>query len=51
MNVFLAIFAWLVMGIILVTGVVMATHGTFWLLILGGLGFVAAVAKIGCLSH
>lgn len=51
MSVFLALFAWLVMAAILVTGVVMAVHGSFWLLILGALGFVVAVAKIGCLSH
>jgi hypothetical protein len=51
MNVFLAILTWVVMGAVLTTGVVLATHGNFWLLILGGLGFIAAVAKIGCLSH
>jgi hypothetical protein len=51
MNVFLALLTWLIMGAVLVVGVVMATHGSWWLLILGGLGFIAAVAKIGCLSH
>lgn len=43
--------AWVIMAAILTTGVVMATHGSFWLLILGGLGFIAAVTKIGILSH
>ncbi|MGZ4988403.1 MAG: hypothetical protein ACXWIU_11655 [Limisphaerales bacterium] len=51
MNVFLALMAWVIMGAILVTGVVMATYGNFWLLIIGALGFVAAVTKIGILSH
>jgi len=51
MNVFFAIMAWVIMAAILTTGVVMATHGSFWLLILGGLGFIAAVTKIGILSH
>ena len=51
MSVFLAILAWVVMAAILTIGVVMAAHGNFALLIIGGLGFVAAVAKIGCLSH
>ncbi len=39
------------MAAILVVAVVMAVHGSFWLLILGFLGFVLAVAKIGCLSQ
>ena len=51
MSVFFAILAWLIMAAILTIGVVMAAHGSFALLIIGGLGFVAAVAKIGCLNH
>lgn len=51
MSVFLAFLAWIIMGAILVTAVVMAVHGSFWLLILGALSFIVAVAKIGCLSH
>jgi hypothetical protein len=51
MSVFVAILTWIIMGAILTTGVVMAVHGSFWLLILGALGFIAAVAKIGCLSQ
>jgi len=42
---------WLVMGAILVTGVVLAVKGTFWLLIVGMLAFVFAIAKIACLAH
>ncbi|MDB6059590.1 MAG: hypothetical protein JWO95_3434 [Verrucomicrobiales bacterium] len=39
------------MAAVLTVGVVMASHGSFALLIVGGLGFVAAVTKIGILSH
>lgn len=51
MNVFLAILVWLIMGAILTVGVVMAVHGSWWLLIFGALAFIVAVAKIGILSH
>lgn len=51
MNVFLAILAWVIMGVVLTIGVVMATHGSFWLLIVGMLGFIAAVTKIGIFTH
>jgi len=39
------------MALLLVAGMVMAVHGTFWLLAVGLVGFVFAVAKIGCLSQ
>jgi hypothetical protein len=39
------------MAVILIVGVVMAVKGTFWLLIVGLLGFILAIAKIACLSH
>ena len=51
MKILLLICVWLIMGLLLVTGVVMAVKGSFWLLALGLAGFVFAVAKIGCLSH
>ena len=51
MKILLLICIWLIMGLLLVTGVVMAAKGSFWLLALGLGGFVFAVAKIGCLSH
>ncbi len=41
----------MIMGAVLVTGVAMAVKGSFWLLILGLLAFVFAIAKIACLSH
>jgi hypothetical protein len=51
MSIFLAIFAYLVMAAILVLGVVLAVKGSFWLLILGLVGFVLAVTKIAILHH
>ena len=51
MNIFLAIFVYLVMAAILIDGVVMAVKGSFWLLILGLIGFVLAVTKIAILHH
>lgn len=51
MSFFLAILTWFIMGVILVTGVVFAVKGTFWLVIAGMLLFILAVAKVGCLTH
>lgn len=44
-------FVWLVMALLLVSGIVLAVKGTLWLLFVGIIGFILAVAKIGCLSH
>jgi hypothetical protein len=51
MNIFLAIIVYLIMALVLVAGVVLAVKGTFWLLILGLLGFVLGVTKISILHH
>jgi len=51
MNVFLAIFVYLVMALILIIGVVLAVKGSFWLFILGLIGFILAVTKIAILPH
>lgn len=51
MKLIFVMFVWLVMALLLVAGVVASVHGSFWLLALGLVGFVCAVAKIGCLSH
>ena len=51
MNIFLVIFVWLLMGAILAAGVVMAVNGSFWLLIVGLIGFVLALIKYGIYSH
>jgi hypothetical protein len=39
------------MGGVLVKGLIMAVDGKLWLLIVGLLGFIVLVGKIGCLSH
>ena len=51
MKLLFVMLVWLVMALLLVVGVVMAVHGNFWLMAAGLVGFVLAVAKIGCLSH
>jgi hypothetical protein len=52
MKAFLAIFVYLVMALILGAGVLLAViKGSFWLLIIGFLGFVLAVTKIAILHH
>jgi len=51
MSIFLVMFVWLLMAAILVAGVVLAVKGSFWLLLIGLIGFVLAVAKYGILSH
>lgn len=51
MNIFLAILVYLIMAAILVAGVVLAVHGSLWLLILGLIGFVLGVTKIAILHH
>jgi hypothetical protein len=52
MNVFLAIFVYLVMAAILVAGVLLAViKGSFWLLIIGLIGFVVGVTKVAILPR
>ena len=51
MNLFLVILAWLVIGAILAIGIVMATKGILWLLILSSVLFIAAFSKWGCATH
>jgi hypothetical protein len=52
MNVFLAIFIYLVMAVILGAGVLLAViKGSFWLLILGLIAFVLGVTKVAILHH
>jgi hypothetical protein len=52
MKCFLAILVYLVMALILGAGVLLAViKGSFWLLILGFLGFVLAVTKLAILHH
>ena len=51
MSFIAALLAWLVIGAILVLGIVFATKGVFWLLIVGLLAFVFAFGKWGCATH
>jgi hypothetical protein len=51
MKFFTAVFAWLVIGAILATGIVLAAKGSLWLLGLGLLGFLFAFAKYGCATR
>ncbi|HEY3856684.1 MAG TPA: hypothetical protein VGO67_20045 [Verrucomicrobiae bacterium] len=49
MSLILAILVYWIMAVILIAGVVMAVNGSFWLLILGVLGFIVAITKISIL--
>ena len=51
MKLALAFLVWILMGVVLTAGCVLAVKGSFWLLGLGVLGFVVMVGKIGCLSY
>lgn len=51
MNFFGILFLWLVIAAVMATGVVMATNGSFALLVISLLGFVFAFSKWGCASH
>ena len=51
MNFIAAMIVWLAMGAFITAGIVMATTGKPILLIIGLLGFIYAVGKIGCATH
>jgi hypothetical protein len=51
MSIFLAILVYWIMAAILIAGVILAVKGTFWLLIVGLIGFILAVTKVGILPH
>ena len=51
MKLILAFAVWIGMGAVLTTGCVLAVKGHPGLLVVGVLGFIALVGKIGCLSH
>jgi len=51
MKLLLAFLVWIAMGAVLVKGLLMAVDGHLWLLIVGVVGFVVLVGKIGCLTH
>ncbi|MGD0812513.1 MAG: hypothetical protein ABSA83_02825 [Verrucomicrobiota bacterium] len=51
MNIFVVILVWLIMAALLVTGVVLAVKGIFWLLAVSLIGFVLALVRYGIFSH
>jgi hypothetical protein len=48
MNFVYASLTWIIIGIILGLGILLAVKGSYWLLILGALGFIFAVGKVCC---
>lgn len=51
MKFLLAILVWVIMGVVIGAGILLAMKGTLWLLLVSLLAFILMVAKIGCLSH
>jgi FtsH-binding integral membrane protein len=51
MKLIFAFAVWLIMGVILGSGLLMAVHGSPWLLLIGVVGFIFAVGRIGCMAH
>ena len=49
MKFLLAILAYLLIGLVLGWGILLAVHGKPWFLILGFLAYVVAFGKLGCL--
>jgi len=49
MKFFLAIVAYLVIGLVLGWGILLAVKGSFWLLVVGFIAYVVAFGRIGCL--
>ena len=44
-----AIAAYLLIGLVLGWGILLAANGNFWLLAAGGLAYLVAFARFGCL--
>ncbi len=40
-----------IIALVLITGIVLASHGSFWLLGLGAAGYLFLFAKYGCSAH
>jgi len=49
MKFLLAVFAYLVIALVLGWGILLTVHGNPWLLIVGFLAYTVAFAKLGCL--
>jgi hypothetical protein len=46
-----AIGVYLLLGVVLAAGILLAAHGRAWLLILGGVAYLLAFARFGCAAH
>ena len=51
MKLFLAIFVYLLIGVVLSWGILLAMAGKPWLLIGSLIAYIIAFGKIGCTSH
>jgi hypothetical protein len=51
MNFYIGLFVWILIAAMLAGGVVLATKGSFILLIAGLILFVGGFIKFGCLMH
>lgn len=47
----LSLAAYMIAGAALITGVVLAAHGNYWLLIAAFLTYLVALIKFGCHTH
>ena len=51
MNFMLAVITYLIMGLVLGAGILMAAKGSFWLLAAGLLVYLVVFSRFGCLPH
>jgi len=51
MKFFLACLIYLIIGVVLGTGILLALKGSLWFLALGFVAYIILFAKIGCLHH
>jgi hypothetical protein len=51
MRLTLAIVAYLLIGLVIAWGILLAVHGSYWLLIASLLAYLLAFARIGCADH
>jgi hypothetical protein len=45
------VFLWALIAAVLAAGIVMAVNGSYWLLIVGVLGFSVVLTRVGILTH
>ena len=51
MRFLLALLVTVAMGVVLGVGILSAVHGNSWVLIVGGLAYLLAFARLGCLPR